>query len=64
MSKLDKIDKTILSVLQEDARITNLDIAKKVGLSASACLRRVTSLEKSGIIQSYNPSNLSKEPRL
>ncbi|MDC0971276.1 Lrp/AsnC family transcriptional regulator [Alphaproteobacteria bacterium] len=61
MSKLDKIDKTILSVLQEDARITNLDIAKKVGLSPSACLRRVTSLEKSGIIQSYNAEfDLSK----
>jgi len=54
MVKVDKIDKSILSVLQEDARITNLDLAKKVGLSASACLRRVSSLESAGIIQSYN----------
>ena len=61
MSKLDKIDKLILCALQEDARITNLDLAKKVGLSPSACLRRVTSLEKTGTIQSYNAEyNLSK----
>ena len=61
MSKLDKIDKLILSALQEDARITNLDLAKKVGLSPSACLRRVTSLENTGTIRSYNAEyNLSK----
>ena len=61
MSKLDKIDKLILSALQEDARITNLDLAKKVGLSPSACLRRVTSLENTGTIKSYNAEyNLSK----
>ena len=61
MVKVDKIDKSILSVLQEDARITNLDLAKKVGLSASACLRRVSSLESAGIIQSYNAEfDLSK----
>ena len=61
MSKLDKIDKLILSALQEDARITNIDLAKKVGLSPSACLRRVTSLENTGTIRSYNAEyNLSK----
>ena len=49
----DKIDRSILRVLQEDGRLQNNELADRVGLSASACLRRVKSLEKSGIIQDY-----------
>ena len=44
----------ILSYLQENARISNIDLAQEVGLSPSACLRRVSLLEKSGVIQGYH----------
>jgi DNA-binding Lrp family transcriptional regulator len=52
--KLDKIDRTILSTLQERGRITNVDLAKKAGISAPPCLRRVNALEDAGIIKGYN----------
>jgi len=53
-SKLDKIDRKILLTLQEDGRITNVDLAKKAGISAPPCLRRVRALEESGFIRSYH----------
>jgi len=51
--KLDKIDLSILTQLQQDARISNVDLAEKVGLSASACSRRLDQLEKKQIIEKY-----------
>lgn len=50
---LDAIDRRILERLQENARISNADLARDVGLSASACSRRVHDLEESGVIQRY-----------
>jgi Lrp/AsnC family transcriptional regulator, leucine-responsive regulatory protein len=50
---LDAIDRKILLGLQQNARISNADLARDVGLSASACSRRVRDLEQSGIIQRY-----------
>lgn len=49
----DKIDRAILSELQTNARIANVDLADKVGLSQSACSRRVGQLEQSGVIEGY-----------
>jgi Lrp/AsnC family leucine-responsive transcriptional regulator len=51
--QLDRIDKRILEELQNDARISNLELADKVGLSASPCLRRVRQLEEAGLIRGY-----------
>jgi DNA-binding Lrp family transcriptional regulator len=51
--KLDKIDLSILKDLQEDGRLTNVELAKRAGISAPPCLRRVKSLETEGIITSY-----------
>lgn len=50
---LDSIDRHILRVLQRDGRISNVDLAKEVGLSPSPCLRRVRLLEDAGIIDRY-----------
>jgi len=50
---LDRIDLTILKTLQSDARISNVELAKKVNLSASPCLDRVKRLEKDGYIKHY-----------
>tara|TARA_R110001592_G_scaffold79054_5_gene236799 strand:- start:15587 stop:16057 length:471 start_codon:yes stop_codon:yes gene_type:complete len=52
-SRLDKIDKNILKILQEDGRVTNVDLAKSVGISAPPCLRRVRVLQESGYIKGY-----------
>ena len=52
-TKLDRTDRLILEVLQQDARITNAALAEKVHLSESACLRRVRALESSGLIAGY-----------
>ncbi len=51
---MDRIDRAILAQLQENARISNVELATAVGLSPSACLRRVTLLEKSGVIDGYH----------
>ncbi len=51
---MDKIDRSILRALQINARISNVDLATLVGLSPSACLRRVSQLEKAGIIDGYH----------
>jgi Lrp/AsnC family transcriptional regulator, leucine-responsive regulatory protein len=48
---LDAIDAKILEALQDDARISNVDLARKVGLSPSPCLRRVRELEAHGVIR-------------
>lgn len=59
--KLDRIDLKILSELQKNGRITNVDLADAVGLSPSPCLLRVKRLEKAGYISGYSADvNLSK----
>ena len=50
---MDRIDDAILRELSQDGRISNLALADRVGLSPSACLRRVQELERSGIIVGY-----------
>jgi Lrp/AsnC family transcriptional regulator, leucine-responsive regulatory protein len=52
--KLDKIDLKILKLLQENSKITNLDLSRKIGLSPAPTLERVKKLEQSGIILSYH----------
>ncbi len=54
MHKLDQIDLDILDALQADGRITNVALAKQVGLSATPCLERVKSLEAAGLIKGYS----------
>ena len=51
--KLDEIDVKILHHLQREARISNVDLASRVGLSPAPCLRRVRSLEEAGVIRKY-----------
>ncbi|HWP24951.1 MAG TPA: Lrp/AsnC family transcriptional regulator [Xanthobacteraceae bacterium] len=51
--RLDAIDRKILKELQEDGRITNVELARRVGISAPPCLRRVRVLEQSGYIRGY-----------
>ena len=51
---LDQIDRTILHELQDDGRMTNVDLARKAGLTAPPCLRRVRALEEAGVIESYH----------
>jgi DNA-binding Lrp family transcriptional regulator len=53
MIKLDPIDQKILQELARDGRMANLDLAERVGLSPSACLRRVQALERAGVISGY-----------
>jgi Lrp/AsnC family leucine-responsive transcriptional regulator len=50
---LDKSDHAILDVLQTDGRVSNVELAERVSLSESACLRRVRALEQSGLIKGY-----------
>ena len=50
---IDRTDQRILQVIQEDARISNADLAARVGLSPSPCWRRVRALEERGVIRSY-----------
>lgn len=52
-NSIDAIDQRILSALQKDGRLTNVQLADKIGLSESACLRRVRLLEQNGIIDRY-----------
>ncbi len=52
--KLDKTDLKILRLLQENSKITNLDLSKKIGLSPAPTLERVKKLESQGIIESYH----------
>ncbi|MEU7580831.1 Lrp/AsnC family transcriptional regulator [Streptomyces sp. NPDC041068] len=50
---MDDIDRNILRELQKDGRLTNQELAQRVGLSASPCMRRVRQLELDGVIQGY-----------
>lgn len=50
---LDATDCRILAVLQEEGRISNLDLAERISLSPSACLRRMRLLEEQGVIERY-----------
>lgn len=52
--KLDPIDRKILSELQADGRMTNVELARRVGISAPPCLRRVRTLEEAGLIRGYH----------
>ncbi len=52
-ARLDAIDQQILKELQEDGRITNVELARRVGISAPPCLRRVRALEEAGYIKGY-----------
>ena len=51
--ELDSIDRKIVAALQDDARLTTLQLAERVGLSPSPCARRVRLLEKAGVIKGY-----------
>ena len=53
ISPLDRYDRRILEELQQDGRLTNLELAERIGLSPSPCLRRVRALEESGVIAGY-----------
>ncbi len=52
--KLDRIDRNILKDLQEQGRITNVELSNRVGISAPPCLRRVRALEEAGYIRGYH----------
>ncbi len=52
--RLDEVDRQILAELQADGRMTNVELARRVGLSAPPCLRRVRRLEEDGIIRGYH----------
>lgn len=53
-TRLDPIDRMILAELQADGRMTNVELAKRVGISAPPCLRRVRTLEEAGYIKGYH----------
>ncbi len=52
--KLDSIDRKILRELQDEGRVTNVELARRVGISAPPCLRRVRALEEAGLIKGYH----------
>ncbi len=54
MATLDIIDRHLLAELQQEGRVTNVDLAKRVGLTAPPCLRRVRALEEAGVIRGYH----------
>ena len=58
---LDAIDRKILAALQADARLSNVELAERVGLSPSPCLRRVRQLERAGVIKAYRAQLDSKQ---
>ena len=60
-TRLDPIDRKILSELQADGRMTNVELAKRVGISAPPCLRRVRSLEEAGYIRGYHAEVNARE---
>ena len=59
--KLDRIDRNILRDLQDEGRMTNVELSKRAGISAPPCLRRVRTLEKAGFIRGYHAD---LEPKL
>ena len=52
--RLDRIDRQILHLLQADGRMTNIELARRVGISPPPCLRRVRALEAAGLIRGYH----------
>ena len=54
MANLDEIDRRLLAELQAEGRVTNVELAQRVGLTAPPCLRRVRALEEAGIIRGYH----------
>ena len=54
MATLDSIDRRLLAELQDDGRMTNVELAERVGLTAPPCLRRVRALEEKGAIRGYH----------
>ena len=54
MASLDRIDRRLLAELQDEGRVTNVELAQRVGLTAPPCLRRVRALEESGVIRGYH----------
>ena len=54
LSTLDRIDRKLLAELQAEGRVTNVDLASRVGLTAPPCLRRVRALEEEGVIRGYH----------
>lgn len=54
MANLDRIDRRLLAELQDEGRVTNVELAHRVGLTAPPCLRRVRALEDDGIIRGYH----------
>ena len=54
MANLDRIDRRLLCELQDEGRITNVELAQRVGLTAPPCLRRVRALEDEGVIRGYH----------
>ncbi|MDB4197188.1 Lrp/AsnC family transcriptional regulator [Ascidiaceihabitans sp.] len=60
-TRLDPIDRMILAELQADGRMTNVELAKRVGISAPPCLRRVRTLEENGYIKGYHAEVNAKE---
>ena len=51
---IDELDRAILGILQEEGRVTNVELASRVGLTAPPCLRRMRALEESGVIRGYH----------
>lgn len=51
---IDELDRSILAILQEEGRITNVELASRVGLTAPPCLRRMRALEEEGVIRGYH----------
>jgi DNA-binding Lrp family transcriptional regulator len=51
---IDELDRSILAILQEEGRVTNVELASRVGLTAPPCLRRMRALEESGVIKGYH----------
>jgi len=58
---MDAIDRKILAILQSEGRITNVELAERVGLTAPPCLRRVHQLERAGFIKGYHADLASAE---
>ncbi|HHY02256.1 MAG TPA: Lrp/AsnC family transcriptional regulator [Paracoccus sp.] len=60
-ARLDDIDRLILAELQADGRMTNVELARRVGISAPPCLRRVRTLEEQGFIRGYHADVAPRE---
>ncbi|MGR3455019.1 Lrp/AsnC family transcriptional regulator [Pseudooceanicola sp.] len=61
VGRLDPIDRKILAELQADGRMTNVELARRVGISAPPCLRRVRTLEEQGYIRGYHANVDTRE---